>query len=138
MKRTVRLRCRGRVHTIEVDGSEAVPRRAAVVPVPGGVWVSLDGHCEFFEVVRGTVPLPPQASDPDVRAPMTGRIIAVRVKPGDEVKPGDVLVTLEAMKMEYRLAAPAGGRVTAVKCAEGDRVDIGMLLVTLEPAPLTP
>lgn len=134
MKRTVRLKCRGRVHTIEVDGSEIVPRRAAVVPVAGGVWVSLDGHCEFFEVVRGTVPLPPRASDPDVRAPMTGRIVAVRVKPGDEVKPGDVLVTLEAMKMEYRLAAPTAGKVASIKCAEGDRVEIGTLLVTLEPS----
>ena len=134
MKRIVRLKCRGRVHTIDVEGNEAVPRRAAVVPVPGGVWVSLDGHCEFFEVVRGTVPLPPRASAPDVRAPMTGRIVAVRVKPGDQVKSGDVLVTLEAMKMEYRLAAPSGGKVAAVKCAEGDRVEIGALLVTLETA----
>ncbi len=134
MKRTIRLKCRGRVHSVEVDGSEATPRRAAVVPVPGGVWVSLDGHCEFFEPVRGTVPLPPRTADPDVRAPMTGRIVAVRVKPGDDVKSGDVLVTLEAMKMEYRLAAPTGGKVTAVKCSEGDRVNIGTLLVTLEPA----
>ena len=134
MKRTVRLRCRGRVHTIEVDGEEAVSRRATVVPAAGGVWVSLDGHCEFFEPVRGTVPLPPRAADPDVRAPMTGRIVAVRVKPGDEVKSGDVLVTLEAMKMEYRLAAPLSGKVTAVKCADGDRVEIGALLVTLAEA----
>ena len=131
MKRTVRLKCRGRVHTVEVDGSEPASRRAAVVPVPGGVWVSLDGHREFFEVVRGTVPLPPRAADPDVRAPMTGRIVAVRVKAGDTVKTGDVLVTLEAMKMEYRLAAPMDGTVTAVKCAESDRVEIGSLLVTL-------
>jgi biotin carboxyl carrier protein len=134
MKRTVRLRCRGRVHTIEVDGDEPVSRRATVTPAAGGVWVSLDGHCEFFEIVRGTVPLPPRAADPDVRAPMTGRIVAVRVKPGDEVKSGDVLVTLEAMKMEYRLAAPLPGKVASVKCAEGDRVDIGALLVSLETA----
>jgi biotin carboxyl carrier protein len=134
VKRTIRLKCRGRVHSIDVDGSEINPRRAAVVPVAGGVWVSLDGHCEFFEVVRGTAPLPPPASDPDVRAPMTGRIVSVRVKPGDGVKSGDVLVTLEAMKMEYRLAAPSGGKVAAVQCAEGDRVNIGTVLVTLETA----
>jgi biotin carboxyl carrier protein len=134
VKRTVRLKCRGRVHTVELDGGETVSRRTTVVPVPGGVWVSLDGHCEFFEVVRGTVPLPPRAADPDVRAPMTGKIVAVRVKPGEDVKAGDVLVTLEAMKMEYRLAAPVAGKVASVKCAEGDRVNIGTLLVSLEPA----
>ncbi|HEU4338923.1 MAG TPA: acetyl-CoA carboxylase biotin carboxyl carrier protein subunit [Planctomycetota bacterium] len=134
MKRTIRLKCRGRVHSIEVDGSEPASRRATVVPAAGGAWVSLDGHCEFFEPVRGATPLPPRASDPNVRAPMTGRIVAVRVKPGDEVKTGDVLVTLEAMKMEYRLAASTGGKVASVKCAAGDRVEIGALLVTLETA----
>lgn len=133
MKRTVRLRCRGRVYSIELDGSEPVPRRATVVPSAGGAWVSLDGHCEFFEPVRGTVPLPPRASDPDVRAPMTGRIVTVKVKAGDSVKTGDVLVTLEAMKMEYRLAAPSAGTVAVVKCSEGDRVEIGNLLVSLTP-----
>ena len=131
MKRTVRLRTRGRVHTVELDGSEVPSRRAVVVPAPGGVWVSLDGHCEFFEVVRGTVPLPPRATDPEVRAPMTGRIVAVRVKPGDAVKTGDVLVTLEAMKMEYRLAAPTDGALKEVRCQAGDRVEIGVLLVSL-------
>ena len=133
MKRTIRLRCRGRVHTIDVDGTETVSRRATIVPVAGGVWVSLDGHAEFFELIRGTVPIPTRPADPDVRAPMTGRIVAVRVKPGDDVKTGDVLVTLEAMKMEYRLAAPAGGKVVTVRCAEGDRVEIGSLLVTFTP-----
>lgn len=133
MKRTVRFKCRGRVHTVELDGTDVPSRRAAVVPVPGGVWVSLDGHCEFFEPVRGSIPLPPRAADPDVRAPMTGRIVAVKVKPGDDVKSGDVLVTLEAMKMEYRLAAPTAGKVTDVKCNQGDRVEIGSLLVTLTP-----
>ncbi len=133
MKRTVRLKCRGRIHTIEVDGTESIPRRAVAIPVPGGVWVSFEGHCEFFEQVRGSVPLPPRAADPDVRAPMTGKIVAVRVKPGDAVKSGDVLVTLEAMKMEYRLAAPVAGKVSTVRCAEGDRVEIGTVLVSLDP-----
>jgi biotin carboxyl carrier protein len=97
--------------------------------------VSLDGHAEFFEPVRGSTPLPPKLADPDVRAPMTGRIVAVRVKPGDGVKAGDVLVTLEAMKMEYRLAAPSPGTVAEVKCAQGERVEIGTLLVILKPGP---
>ena len=133
MKRVVRLKCRGRVHTVEVDGAETVSRRAAVVPVPGGVWVSLDGHCEFFEPVLGSVPLPSRAADPEVRAPMTGRIVAIRVKPGDAVREGDVLVVLEAMKMEYRVAAPAAGTVATVRVSERDRVEIGTVLVTMSP-----
>jgi len=134
VKKTLRLKCRGRVHTLEVDGTEPPSRRAVVVPVPGGVWVSLEGHCEFFEPVRGATPLPARLADPDIRAPMTGKIIAVRVKPEDQVREGDILVILEAMKMEYRVASPSAGTVAAVRCAEGDQVEIGKLLVTLTPA----
>jgi biotin carboxyl carrier protein len=104
------------------------------VPTPGGVWVSLDGHCEFFERVRGAIPLPARIADPDIRAPMTGKIISVRVQPDDKVREGDILVILEAMKMEYRVASPSAGKVAVVGCAEGDQVEIGKLLVTLAPA----
>ena len=95
--------------------------------------MSLDGHCEFFEPVLGSVPLPARSADPEVRAPMTGRIVAIRVKPGDAVREGDVLVVLEAMKMEYRVAAPAAGTVATVRVSERDRVEIGAVLVTMAP-----
>jgi 3-methylcrotonyl-CoA carboxylase alpha subunit len=64
---------------------------------------------------------------------MTGKVVRVVVCPGTAVRRNDVLVVLEAMKMEYRLSAPRDGTVESVRCQEGELVDLDHLLVTLEP-----
>jgi biotin carboxyl carrier protein len=66
-------------------------------------------------------------------APMPARVREVRVEVGQEVAAGDVLVTLEAMKMELAIRAPRDGRVTAVGCREGEMVQQGVPLVELAP-----
>ncbi|HJU24176.1 MAG TPA: biotin/lipoyl-containing protein, partial [Casimicrobiaceae bacterium] len=65
-------------------------------------------------------------------APMSGTIVAVMVKAGDEVPKGAALVVLEAMKMEHSIVAPAAGRVAAVHFDVGDRVSEGADLVDVE------
>ena len=65
-------------------------------------------------------------------APMSGTIVAVMVKPGDEVQKGAALVVLEAMKMEHSIVAPAAGRVAAVHFEVGDRVSEGAALVDVD------
>ena len=75
---------------------------------------------------------PSTAVKDGVWAPMPGKIVAVRVKPGDIVKEGDPVVVLEAMKMENELHAPRDGRVTAVLVELGAQVERGQLLVALE------
>ena len=65
-------------------------------------------------------------------APMSGTIVAVMVKPGDEVQKGAPLVVLEAMKMEHSIVAPAAGRVAAVHFEVGDRVTEGADLVDVD------
>lgn len=67
-----------------------------------------------------------------VTAPIPGKVVAVTVKPGDEVEPGRPLVVLEAMKMENELTADQAGRVAAVRVAPGDTVEAGAVLVELE------
>jgi acetyl/propionyl-CoA carboxylase alpha subunit len=69
----------------------------------------------------------------EIRAPMTGKVVRVAVAAGSSVRLNDVLVVLEAMKMEYRLSAPRDGTVQSVRCQEGELVDLDRLLVTLEP-----
>jgi biotin carboxyl carrier protein len=66
-----------------------------------------------------------------VEAPMPGTILAVNVKPGDSVKKGQVLVILEAMKMENEILAPQDGTVASVDTSSGASVDSGDLLITL-------
>ncbi len=65
-------------------------------------------------------------------APLAGTIASVRVAKGDNVESGQVLATLEAMKMEHRITATADGTVKAVHIAERDVVREGDLLFELE------
>ena len=66
-----------------------------------------------------------------VNAPMPGNILDVKVKPGDSVKAGDVLLILEAMKMENEISAPQDGTVASVNVRKGDVVNSGDLLCTM-------
>ena len=66
-----------------------------------------------------------------VGAPMPGAVASVSVAPGAKVRPGDLLLTIEAMKMETGLAAERGGTVRAVHVAAGDQIDAKDLLVEL-------
>ena len=70
----------------------------------------------------------------DITAPMPGKIIAVQVEKGANVKKGDALVTLEAMKMEHALSAAADAVIGDVLVSVGDQVDEGAALVRFEDA----
>ena len=66
-----------------------------------------------------------------VKAPMPGNILDVKVAAGASVKAGDVLVILEAMKMENEIVAPQDGTVATINVAVGDSVEPGATLATL-------
>jgi 3-methylcrotonyl-CoA carboxylase alpha subunit len=69
-----------------------------------------------------------------VVAPMPGRIVVIKAKPGDEVSEGAELLVMEAMKMELTLRSPRDGRVEAIQTQAGEFVDADAILVRLEPA----
>ena len=66
-------------------------------------------------------------------APMPGKIVAMLVARGDKVKRGQILLVLEAMKMEHAVAAPADGVVAELHCAVGDPVSEGAVLLSVIP-----
>ncbi len=78
-----------------------------------------------------SAPVDVPAGGVQVKAPLNGTILSVLVKEGDVVKRGDVLLTLEALKMENEIVAPSDGKVTGVYVTVGKNVETGDLLVTL-------
>jgi len=71
------------------------------------------------------------AGESPVTAPIPGTIIRYLVKEGDDVKTGDSIVVLEAMKMENDIVAPAGGKIKAINCKPGDKVAGGAVLAVI-------
>ena len=77
-------------------------------------------------------PAAPAGAGERVAAPMPGNILSVNVAAGDTVKKGQVLMILEAMKMENEIMAPCDGKVTAVAVTKGATVESGALLCTIQ------
>jgi biotin carboxyl carrier protein len=68
----------------------------------------------------------------DLSSPISGKIVSVKVKKGDSVKKGEVMMVIEAMKMEYLIRAPFDGKVKNINFKENDQIEIGQNTVELE------
>lgn len=66
-----------------------------------------------------------------INAPMPGKIIAIKAKVGDTVKKDEVVIVLEAMKMENEIVTPSDGTVASINVAVGDNVEAGAVLASL-------
>jgi len=94
--------------------------------------------CEAPETAPApeAAPAPAPAAAPgageEVKSPMPGTILSVNVKAGDAVKKGQVLMILEAMKMENEIMAGSDGTVTSVMVAAGQAVEAGAALCTIQ------
>ena len=105
-------------------------KHKAVATKVGDVWwVHVNGHTMQFEVIE------PGASSSDyeggLSAPMPGKILEVHVSEGQSVKSGDVLMVMEAMKMEHKIVASSDGKVESIHFKEGDQVPQGAELLSL-------
>ncbi len=98
------------------------------------IHVCIDGRDALFEDITYAPAEPKGSAGANVvRAPMAGRIVKVTAEPGQAVAKNQVLVILEAMKMEHELKAAADGIVDTVTAKPGDQVAIRQTLVTLKP-----
>lgn len=109
--------------TLEVVDSADVPAPAAA-PAPAAPAAPAP--------VAAPAPAAASGEGEQVNSPMPGNILAVNVKVGDTVKAGQVLMILEAMKMENEIMAANDGVVTSVCVANGDTVSNGTVLCTLK------
>ena len=105
-------------YKIEVEVEEQQRRRWAPSSWPGGA----SAH------PRHSVGSRPRTAS----APLSGAVARVLVEEGEEIKEGQVVVVLEAMKMETEITAPRSGTISAVLVAAGEAVSGGQVLVELE------
>ena len=131
----------GEVRDVLVYESDEGEVDFAVDGVRSSWWVSRRDHVWFVQGPFGAVEaveLPrfpataEQAVSGAARAPMPGKVLNIRVNPGDEVQAGDLLLTLEAMKMEHQITAPIDGRIAQLLVTAGEQVANGAILVVLE------
>ena len=122
----------GRTYEVEVETDRAIlvdeyeayapaPAPAAAPAAPAAAPAAAAPAPAAAEVAAGE----------RVNAPMPGNILKVEVNKGDKVKAGQILVILEAMKMENEIVAPKAGTVAQVVVKVGEKVDTGATLVVL-------
>ena len=128
---SVRLDLPGGAVVASGDAVDGVRRASPVVRSGSLLTVILNGTNYPLTLVDPLAPPRAEVEGGDrLLAPMPGRIVDVLVQPGDPVAQGDVLIVLEAMKVQMRLVAPRAGIVGALRAAPGDLVDDGAELVS--------
>lgn len=106
--------------------------RAVVVREGSCLWVAIDGHTWQLCVEAPGRPQAPDSTETQAMSPMTGKVVALAVEPGQAVAAGETLFVVEAMKMEYAVRAPRDVTVAAVRTAVGDQVEVDQPLVLFE------
>ena len=120
-----------KVYEVDVEASEPEPE-----PLPAAGFIMQPG------AVRVPAPAPAASrsvgSDPNVneekvcRSPISGIVVRIAARPGQQIQVGDGVLVLEAMKMETDITAPVAGKVSQINVGVGDSVKGGQVLVEFE------
>ncbi|MBQ6182186.1 MAG: biotin/lipoyl-binding protein [Ruminococcus sp.] len=125
----------GKTYEVEVEKGKAVllDEYEALAPAPAAAPAAAAPAAAPAAAAAAPAPAAPVnlAAGETIEAPMPGNIIRVDVKQGDTVKAGQILVILEAMKMENEIVAPKDGTVAQVVTSKGAVVDTGSPLVVI-------
>lgn len=132
MIKKLRVTVDGRSYDVLVETSDEAAPAPVAAPVAAPVLPATPVAAAPAPVAAPAAPKPDAAGANDVPSPLAGRVVAVVAQPGQAVKEGENLLTLEAMKMNTLINAPRAGTVKSVKVAVGDAVEEGQALVTLE------
>jgi methylmalonyl-CoA carboxyltransferase small subunit len=123
MDMKLKVTVNGTVYDVDVDVEEEPPPTL-------GAFVFGNGHPVAAAPVVPTNVSAPADEGKVLRAPISGTVTKIVSEPGAEVKTGEVLLVLEAMKMETEITAPVDGTVAEIGVAPGDAVQGGQILIT--------
>jgi methylmalonyl-CoA carboxyltransferase small subunit len=123
----------GKTYEVEVDAAEPGP--PAAVPYSAG---GLNIGSAPLRVPASAAPAAPPAESKPVkedkvcRSPVSGVVVRVAAQVGQSLQTGDILVVLEAMKMETNITVPGPGRIAAIAVTQGDGVQAGQIVAEFE------
>ena len=128
MSETRKVIVNGKEYEVELDGE-------------GTTWKATVGGQTFeIEMPEATVAAKPRRSSGrkkkksgTVSANIPGKVVTVEVEEGQAVVEGQVILILEAMKMQNEIQAPVSGTVVSVECSEGEAIEANVPLVVIEP-----
>ena len=108
------------VEAVEPEVASALPREYVTQPAPVRV--------------PAAQPRPTSPADEEkvCRSPISGVVVRIAVQPGQTLQVGDILLILEAMKMETNITSPAAGKIAAIKVGQGDAVQAGEVVAEFE------
>ena len=112
----------GNTYQVQVEEGEASSVSSPVTPLAKPAQAAPKAEVKASTGAAGSI---------KVESPMAGKILAVKANVGQSAKRGEVLLILEAMKMENEIVAPEDGTVASINVAAGDAVETGQVLATL-------
>jgi len=127
--KTYKITVNGTAYDVTVEETGSQGAQPVFTPAPAPAAAPAPAVKKAPAAPAPAAPVP--AGGTTVSSPMPGTILKVNVKAGDAVKKGDVLVVLEAMKMENEIMAPSDGKVASVNTNTGASVNAGDVLVVL-------
>ena len=121
-----------KVYEVEVEEGKAMllDEYEAKAPVPPAVAAPIPAADQTPQTVHSAIPLPVTPGT-QVKSPLPGTVLKVNVSVGDAVKAGDVLMFIDAMKMENEIAAPSDGTVKQIAKEKGATVVTGDVLLVI-------
>jgi glutaconyl-CoA/methylmalonyl-CoA decarboxylase subunit gamma len=131
----LRITVEGKTYEVDVEVLEEGPPgplygstsvHGSTVPGPASPSQAAPPH------VAAPAPATGRGSEHVVKAPIVGTIVQIKVAPGDTVSVNQVLLVMEAMKMETNVASPLAGKVKAIRVSPGEAVKAGQILVEFE------
>ncbi len=116
---------------VEVTEDDAAPKPHYIPAHPAATTVTA-APVPAAGAPKASAPEGPVDEQKVCRSPIAGMVTRVNVQPGQQIQPNDLLLVLEAMKMETNVVSPVAGKVKGVKVAQSDGVQLNQILVEFE------
>ncbi|WP_028585082.1 biotin/lipoyl-containing protein [Desulfogranum mediterraneum] len=130
MKKILRISVNGQSYDVEAEIFDDYPSAAA--PAAGSAAIrSASADATPTAAAQPRTVSNPSAAAGDIPSPIAATVVSVLAPAGSEVAEGDVLMVLEAMKMNTEITSPCAGKVTTVSVSQGQTVEEGQTLMTI-------